>query len=51
MIGLKNSQRRLTEDANFGDTALHDQEIRVVDVELHTLKDGLDNVLLCLMAI
>jgi hypothetical protein len=39
------------EDANFGDTALHDQEIRVVDVELHALEDGLDDVLLSLVAI
>jgi hypothetical protein len=38
-------------DANFGDTALHDQEIRVVDIELHTLKDGLDDILLGLVAI
>jgi len=36
---------------NFGDTTLHDQEVRVVDVELHTLKDGLDDVLLSLVAV
>ena len=37
--------------AYFGDTALHDQEIRVIDVELHTLKDGLDDVLLSFVAV
>ena len=37
--------------ANFGDTALHDQEVRVVDVKLHTLEDSLDDVLLSLVAI
>jgi len=36
---------------NFGDTALHDQEIRVVDVELHALEDGLNDVLLGLVTI
>ena len=41
----------MEEDADFGDTALHDQEIRVVDIKLYTLKDGLDDVLLSLMAI
>jgi hypothetical protein len=37
--------------ANFSDTTLHDQEVGVVDIELHTLKDGLDDVLLSLVAI
>lgn len=37
--------------ANFGDTALHDQEVGVVDIKLHALKEGLDNVLLSLVAI
>jgi len=37
--------------ANFGDTTLHDQEVGVVDVELDTLEDGLDDVLLSLVAI
>ena len=41
----------MEEDADFGDTALHDQEIRVVDIKLYTLEDGLDNVLLGLMTI
>jgi hypothetical protein len=36
---------------HFGDTALHDQKIGVIDVELHTLKYGLDDVLLSLVAI
>jgi hypothetical protein len=39
------------ENADFGDTALHDQEIRVVDIKLYALKDGLDDVLLGLMTI
>jgi hypothetical protein len=39
------------ENAYFGDTALHDQEVRVVDIELHALEDGLDDVLLSLVAI
>jgi hypothetical protein len=38
-------------DTYFGDTALHDQEIRIVDVELHALENSLDNVLLSLVAI
>lgn len=33
-------------DANFGDTTLHDQEIWVIDIELDTLKDGLNDILL-----
>jgi hypothetical protein len=33
-------------DSNFGDTTLHDQEIRVIDVELDTLEDGLNDILL-----
>ena len=37
------------EDANFGDMASHDQEIRAVDVDLHALEDGLDDVSLGLM--
>ena len=37
--------------ANFGDTALHDQEIRVINVELYALEDGLDDVLLSLVAV
>ncbi len=36
---------------NFGNTTLHDQEVGVVDVELHALEDGLNDVLLCLVAI
>jgi hypothetical protein len=36
---------------DLGDTALHDKEIRVIDIELHALKDGLDDVLLCLVTI
>jgi hypothetical protein len=31
--------------------ALHDQEIRAVEVKLHALEDGLDDVPLRLMAI
>jgi hypothetical protein len=30
---------------------LHDQEVGVVDVELHTLEDSLDDVLLSLVAV
>lgn len=41
----------MMELANFGDMALHDHEIRAVDVELHAFKDGLDEVSLGLMAI
>ena len=37
--------------ADFGDAALHDEEVGVVDVELDALKDGLDDVLLSLVAI
>ena len=47
----KNKRRNVRDSANFGDTALHDQEIRVIDVQLHTLEDGLDDVLLCLVAV
>jgi hypothetical protein len=39
------------QSADFGDAALHDEEIRVVDVKLDTLKDGLDDVLLCLVTV
>ena len=41
----------MMEDANFGDMSLHDQEIKAVDVELHALEDGLEDVPLGLMAI
>ena len=37
--------------ADFGDAALHDEEIRVVDVELDALEDGLDDILLGFVAI
>ena len=37
--------------ADFGDAALHDEEVGVVDVELDALKDGLDDILLSLVAI
>ena len=37
--------------ADFGDATLHDEEVRIVDVELHALEDGLDNILLGFVAI
>lgn len=37
--------------ADFGDAALHDEEVGVVDVELDALKDGLDDILLSFVAI
>ena len=36
---------------DFGDVPLHDKVIRVVDIELHTLEDCLDDVLLSFMTI
>jgi hypothetical protein len=36
---------------DFGDAPLHDKEVRVVDIELHTLEDCLDDVLLSFMTI
>jgi hypothetical protein len=35
----------------FGDAALHDEEVRVVDIELDALEDGLDDILLRLVTI
>ena len=37
--------------ADFGDAALHDEEVGVVDVELDALKNGLDDILLSLVTI
>ena len=37
--------------ADFGDAALHDEEVGIVDVELDALKDGLDDILLSLVTI
>jgi hypothetical protein len=34
---------------DFGDAPLHDWVVRVVGIELHTLEDCLDDVLLSLM--
>jgi hypothetical protein len=34
---------------DFGEVPLHDKVIRVVDIELHTLEDCLDDVLLSFM--
>ena len=31
---------------DFGDAPLHDKEVRVIDIELHTLEGCLDDVLL-----
>ena len=36
---------------DFGDAPLHDKVIRVVDIELHTLEDCLDDVLLSFMTV
>ena len=36
---------------DFGDVPLHDKVIRVLDIELHTLEDCLDDVLLGFMTI
>jgi hypothetical protein len=36
---------------DFGDAALHDEEVRVVDIELDALEDGLDDILLGLVAV
>ena len=36
---------------DFGDATLHDEEVRVVDIELDTLEDGLDDILLGLVTI
>lgn len=36
---------------HFGDSPLHNQEVRVVDVQLHALEECLDTVLLRLMSI
>jgi hypothetical protein len=36
---------------DFGDAPLHDKEVRVVNIELHTLEDCLDNVLLSFVTI
>jgi hypothetical protein len=36
---------------DFGDAALHDKEIRVVDIELHALEDCLDDVLLSFVTV
>ena len=41
----------MREGADFGDAALHDEEVRVVDVELDALEDGLYNILLSFVAI
>ena len=37
--------------ADFGEVPLHDKVIRVADIELHTLEDCLDDVLLSFMTI
>ena len=37
--------------AHLGDTTLHDEEIGVVDVELHTLEQRLDSLLCHFVAI
>jgi hypothetical protein len=39
------------EGTDFGDAALHDKEIRVVDIELHALEDCLDDVLLSFVTV
>jgi hypothetical protein len=36
---------------DFGDVSLHDKEVRVVDIELHTWEDCLDDVLLSFMTV
>ena len=36
---------------DFGDAPLHDKVIRVVDIELHTLEDCLDDALPSFMTI
>ena len=37
--------------ADFGDAALHDEEVGVVDVKLDALKNSLDDILLSLVTI
>ena len=48
---MKKGSKESGGNTDFGDTALHDQEIRVVDIKLYALEDGLNDVLLGLMAI
>ena len=36
---------------DFGNAPLHDKKVRVVDIELHTLEDCLDDVLLSFVTI
>ena len=42
----KSGRRGVRVGANFSDTTLHDQEIWVIDVNLDTLEDSLDDILL-----
>ena len=36
---------------DFGDAPSHDKKVRVIDIELHTLEDCLDDVLLSFMTV
>ena len=48
---MKKRSKESGGNTDFRDTALHDQEIRVVDIKLYALEDGLDDVLLGLVTI
>ncbi len=45
------TERTARGGADFGDAALHDKEVGVVDVELDALEDGLNDILLSFMAV
>jgi hypothetical protein len=49
--GLENGSGRGRGGGDLGNPALHDEEVRVVDVELYALEQSLDSVLLGLVSV